>query len=210
MNQVIRSGRDFWIFHVSFWALAAAALFLYGLTYGHVQVAAVRNLYSPLVGFAFSYLIKTIYDSRLPSGFGRRLLLVVGLSCLGALVSAMVVNPITYGLLGYEISDLSLRNLLQDGLYFVLLYLVWSLLYLQLVGRSLVPGLRRVLYQHRELPEAWDDQFLREGTGSRRVRARPPLSDRESGQNRLHLGSDQGTVLDQAAGRAGNSLESQV
>jgi len=140
MNQVIRSGRDFWIFHVSFWGLAAAALFLYGLTYGHVQVAAVRNLYSPLVGFAFSYLIKTIYDSRLPSGFGRRLLLVVGLSCLGALVSAMVVNPITYGLLGYEISDLSLRNLLQDGLYFVLLYLVWSLLYLQLVGRSLVPA----------------------------------------------------------------------
>ena len=140
MNQVIRSGRDFWIFHVSFWALAAAALFLYGLTYGHVQVAAVRNLYSPLVGFGFSYLIKTVYDSRLPSAFGHRLLLVVGLSCLGALVSAMVVNPITYGLLGYEISDLSLRNLLQDGLYFVLLYLVWSLLYLQLVGRSLVPA----------------------------------------------------------------------
>ena len=140
MNQVIRSGRDFWIFHVSFWGLAAAALFLYGLTYGHVQVAAVRNLYSPLVGFGFSYLIKTVYDSRLPSAFGHRLLLVVGLSCLGALVSAMVVNPITYGLLGYEISDLSLRNLLQDGLYFVLLYLVWSLLYLQLVGRSLVPA----------------------------------------------------------------------
>jgi hypothetical protein len=137
---VIRFGRDFWIFHVTFWGLAAAALFLYGLTYGHVKVAVVRNLYSPLVGFGFSYLIKTIYDSRLPSGFGRRLLLVIGLSLLGALVSAMVVNPITFGLLGYEIGDLPLRNLLQDGLYFVLLYLVWSLLYLQLAGRSLVPA----------------------------------------------------------------------
>jgi DNA-binding LytR/AlgR family response regulator len=66
--------------------------------------------------------------------------LIIGLSLLGALVSALVVNPITFGLLGYEIGDLPLRKLLQDGLYFVLLYLVWSLLYLQLTGRSLVPA----------------------------------------------------------------------
>jgi len=137
---VIRSGREFWVFHVAFWAVAAIALFLYGLTYGHVQVAVVRNLYNPLVGLAFSYLIKTVYDSRFPPGFGQRLLLIVGLSSVGALVSALVVNPITFGLLGYEIGELPLRNLLQDGLYFVLLYLVWGLLYLQLTGRSLVPA----------------------------------------------------------------------
>ena len=137
---MIRSGRNFWIFHVTFWGLAAAALFLYGLTYGHVQVALVRNLYNPLIGFAFSYLMKTVYDKHFPSGFGLRLSLIVGSSVLGALVSALVVNPITYGLLGYQIGDLPMRNMLQDGLYFVLLYLVWSLLYLQLSGRSLVPA----------------------------------------------------------------------
>ena len=134
---MIRSAREFWIFHVTFWVVAAFALFLYGMTYGHIQVALVRNLYNPLVGFGFSYLIKTVYDNRFPHGFGRRLLLIVGLSFLGALVSALVVNPITFSLLGYDIGDLPLRNLLQDGLYFVLLYLVWSLLYLQLIGRSL-------------------------------------------------------------------------
>jgi hypothetical protein len=133
------SGRDFWLFHVAFWVLAAIALFLYGLTYGHVKVAVVRNLYNPLVGFGFSYLIKTVYDNRFPSRFGRRLLLILGLAFLGALVSAMIVNPITFGMLGYEIDELPLRNLLRDGLYFVLLYLVWSLLYLQLTGRTLVP-----------------------------------------------------------------------
>jgi hypothetical protein len=137
---VNRFGRIFWVFHVTFWVVAAIALFLYGLTYGHVQVAVVRNLYNPLVGFGFSYLIKTVYDNRYPSGLGRRLLLIVGLSFLGGLVSALVVNPITFGLLGYQIDDLPLRNLLQDGLYFVLLYLVWSLLYLQLSGQSLVPA----------------------------------------------------------------------
>ena len=137
---MIRSGRNFWVFHVIFWVVVAIALFLYGLTYGHLQVAVVRNLYNPLVGFGFSYFIKTVYDNRFPSGFGRRLLVIVGLSFLGALVSSLVVNPITFGLLGYEIGDLPLRNLLQDGLYFVLLYLVWSLLYMELSGGSVVPA----------------------------------------------------------------------
>jgi hypothetical protein len=134
---MIRSARDFWIFHAVFWFLAAVALFLYGLTYGHVRVAIIRNLYNPLVGFACSYLIRAVYENGLPAGFARRLLLIIGLSLLGALISALVVNPITYGLLGYELSELPLRTLLQDGLYFVLLYLVWSLLYLQLTGQSL-------------------------------------------------------------------------
>jgi hypothetical protein len=37
---------------------------------------------------------------------GRRLLLIVGLSIQGALVSALAVNPISFGLLGYEIGEL--------------------------------------------------------------------------------------------------------
>ena len=135
---MIRSPRDFWIFHAVFWLLAAVALFLYGLTYGHVKVALVRNLYNPLVGFACSYLIRAVYEHRFPAGLGKRLFLMVALSILGALVSALVVNPITFSLLGYELNNVPLRSLLQDGLYFVLLYLVWSLLYLQLTGKSLV------------------------------------------------------------------------
>ena len=135
---MIRSPRDFWKFHAIFWLLAAVVLFLYGLTYGHVTVAAIRNLYNPIVGFACSYLIRAVYENHFPTTFSRRLLVMVGLAFLGALVSALVVNPITYGLLGYELNELPMGNLLQDGLYFVLLYLIWSLLYLQLTGKSLV------------------------------------------------------------------------
>ena len=134
---MIRSTREFWIFHATFWGIAGVVLFLYGLTYGHAQVAFIRNLYSPVVGFACSYLIRAIYESRFPAGFANRLLLIVGLSLAGALVSALVVNPITFGLLGYELADLPLGSLLKDGLYFVLFYIVWSLLYLQFTGRSL-------------------------------------------------------------------------
>jgi hypothetical protein len=134
---MLRSARDFWVFHAIFWVLAALALFIYGLTYGHVEVALVRNLYNPLVGFACSYLMRAVYEHWFPAGFGQRLLLIVALSFLGALVSAMVVNPITFSLLGYDFRDVPPGGLLQDGLYFALLYLVWSLLYLQLSGRSL-------------------------------------------------------------------------
>jgi len=135
---MISSARDFWVFHAVFWLLAATALFLYGLTYGHAQVALVRNIYTPLVGFAFSYLIRAVYEHSFPTSFGKRLLLILSLSVLGALASALVVNPITFSLLGYDFREMPLRNLLQDGLYFVLLYVVWSLLYLQLSGKSLV------------------------------------------------------------------------
>ena len=135
---MIRSPRDFWIFHAVFWLLAAVVLFLYGLTYGHVKVAVIRNLYNPIVGFACSYLIRAIYENHFPATFGKRLLAMVALAFLGALVSALVVNPITYALLGYVLSELPMGKLLQDGLYFVLLYLIWSLLYLQLTGKSLV------------------------------------------------------------------------
>ena len=136
-RDVIRSDRDFWIFHTAFWSLAAAALFVYGLTYGHVRVALIRNIYNPLVGFACSYLIKTVYESRLPARAGARLAVIAGLSLVGGLVSALIVNPITFSLLGYDLADLPLSSLLKDGLYYVLLYLVWSLLYLQLSGQSL-------------------------------------------------------------------------
>ena len=135
---MIRSTRDFWKFHAIFWTLAALALFAYGLTYGHAQVAFVRNIYSAIVGFACSFLIRAVYENHLPASTVPRLLMIAGLSSLGALVSALVVNPITYGLLGYDIGNLPPVNLLQDGLYFVLLYVLWSVLYLQLTGRTLV------------------------------------------------------------------------
>lgn len=134
---MIRSNRDFWVFQAVFWLLAGVALFFYGLTYGHAKVALVRNVYNPLIGLVCSYLIRAVYESAYPAGFLGRLLLISGLSIAGALISALVVNPITFGMLGYEIGDLPLHTLFQDMLYFVLLYLVWSLLYLQLIGKSL-------------------------------------------------------------------------
>jgi hypothetical protein len=136
--QIITSNKDFWVFHTVYWVFVGLVLFLYGLTYGHWEVALVRNIYNPLVGFGCSYLIRAVYKHALPSTFLKRLSVIVLLSALGALVSSLVANPVTYALLGYELQSLTLKNILQDGLYFMLFYLVWSLLYLQLMGRTLV------------------------------------------------------------------------
>jgi len=161
---VIRSPRDFWIFHTVFWLLAAVVLFLYGLTYGHVQVALVRNLYTPVVGFACSYLIRAVYENHFPATLSKRLLVMVAMAFLGALVSALIANPITYGLLGYKLSELPVGNLLQDGLYFVLLYLIWSLLYLQFTGKSLVATADDTVVDDTVVNEAVVDEMIHQGT----------------------------------------------
>lgn len=134
---MIKSSKDFWLFHAVYWASVGLVLFLYGLTYGHWEVALIRNIYNPLVGFGCSYLIRAAYTHGLPGTLVKRLLLVIVMSGLGALASALLVNPVTYALLGYDLQSLSLGNFLKDGLYFLLFYLVWSLLYLQLTGTSL-------------------------------------------------------------------------
>lgn len=129
--------KSFWIFHSVFWVIAGVALFLYGLRYGHWGIALVRNIYSPLLGFVVSFLMSVGYAQKMPQENINRLLFVVGMSVAGALLSAMIVNPITYGLLGYDLRSLTASDIFTDGLYFALFYLVWSLLYLQISGVAL-------------------------------------------------------------------------
>ena len=133
----LNSKRKFWIFHASFWLLAGLALFIYGLGYGHWQVALVRNIYSPVLGFGVSFLMSIAYGARLPDQTPYRLLFILGASFVGAVISSVIVNPITYGMLGHDLRTLTPLEFLTDGLYFTLLYLVWSLLYLQLSNMPL-------------------------------------------------------------------------
>lgn len=130
--------KKFWKFHALFWFGVATALFVYGLSYGHWQVALVRNIYSPIIGFGASLLIGILYHHFLPTIGLLRPALVLAASAFGAVISVLIVNPITYGLLGYNIQDLESGNLMQDVLYFILFYILWSILYLQHIGQTLM------------------------------------------------------------------------
>ena len=131
-SHIVLSGKRFWVFHASYWLLAGVALFAYGLTYGHWEIALIRNVYNPLVGFAYALLMRAAFIHRMPSDLAYRLLMILAMSLVGALISALLANPVTYALLGYDLRELQWGFLLQDGLYFLLFYVIWCLLYLQL------------------------------------------------------------------------------
>ncbi len=126
--------KGFWVFHSIFWTVAGLALFLYGLRYGHWEIALIRNIYSPLLGFGVSFVMSVLYAERMPQRNAYRLLFVLAASVVGALLSALIVNPITYGLLGQDLRVMTAGQIFTDGLYFALFYLVWSLLYFQISG----------------------------------------------------------------------------
>jgi len=131
--------RRFWIFHSAYWIVAGVALFLYGLRYGHWEIALIRNIYNPLLGFILSLVMSVIFANKIPRQGMLRLSFVLGAAIAGGLISSLVVNPITYALLGHDIGSLSAADLFTDALYFSLFYLVWSLLFLQISNLPLFP-----------------------------------------------------------------------
>ena len=129
-------------FQLKFWATAALLLFLYGLSYGHWEIALLRNLYLPVIGFALSTCMVPLY-SRVELVWDYRSVVTVALVCsVAALVTALVVNPITFALLGEEITTLPRTEFLTDMLYFALFFVVWTLLYLYLFRERQSPAPR--------------------------------------------------------------------
>lgn len=122
-------------FQILFWLAAALLLFLYGLSYGHWEVALIRNLYFPVVGLAIS-TAAIPFVSKIFLGAGTKALIPLVLFCaIAALITAAILNPITFALLGEEISLLPLEYLSADTLYFALFYGLWS----QLIEKRLRP-----------------------------------------------------------------------
>ena len=111
-------------------------MFLYGLSYGHWKIALIRNLYFPLVGFLLSSSMILFYGHRAFRRFGHRNLLVGLASGLAALLTAVILNPVLFSLLGSPVAQMPFEIVSTDTLYFGLFYFVWSLLYLRRVGSS--------------------------------------------------------------------------
>jgi DNA-binding LytR/AlgR family response regulator len=103
---------------------------LYGLGYGHWQVALVRNIYVPLLGLLSSCLLVLAFDRYQLRDLGKDFYKILLASFSMACVMALVVNPITYGMLGQDLAELTLGHYTQDLLYFCLFYVLWCVLYL--------------------------------------------------------------------------------
>ena len=116
-------------FQIFYWAMAALLLFLYGLTYGHWEVALIRNLYFPVVGLILSTAMIPLYEQDIFRDPQKQWLLMAFTSGAAAIITAFILNPITFALLGSKLSVLPLKAFSKDTLYFALFYFVWSMLY---------------------------------------------------------------------------------
>lgn len=128
------------LFNVVFWLLAAGVLFLnaWPNARSHIDVAYVRYTYFVLVGLLASSVMMLVYKSAWFLAVRHRLLWVILFSVAAALVTSLLINPITYMMVGRDIHSVPVEILSTGTLYFALLFLIWSALYFQLTGESLL------------------------------------------------------------------------
>ena len=134
--------RKFIIFNIAFWVLAGLVLFVENLprASSHIHVSIVRNIYLPIIGFLFSFALISFFGSAFFQHFKHRLLLLFLASTVAALITAVLLNPITYLMLGRNAQITSQEILSTGTLYFLFIYFIWSVIYSQLAGQSILHG----------------------------------------------------------------------
>ena len=137
---VIISKKHIFIFTLCFWLIASFVLFIdrYSLALHHMEVASIRHIYLYLIGVCLSSALAKFYHGNYFRNAPKRFALVL-LSCgLAAITTALLLNPITYMMVGYSIHQVLLKILTTSTLYFFLLYCFWTALYFQLSKRSMI------------------------------------------------------------------------
>lgn len=134
--------RRFLLFQLAYWCAAAFLLFLYGLQYGHWQVAVLRHLYFPILAFAISFALAAAYRTHWFRAQAVPMVWAALASAFAALATSLILNPVTFALAESGWLHRPVRILGTDTLYFALFYFVWSLIFLRLdkdEGRGAAP-----------------------------------------------------------------------
>ena len=130
------------IFNIGFLLFAAVVLFVnaWPKAQGHINVAVVRYFYFVIIGLLATSALTIVYNSEWFQRSEKRLLQATLFSAGAALVTALILNPITYLMVGANIHTVPVEIISTGTLYFALFYLVWSALYFQLRGQSIFHG----------------------------------------------------------------------
>ena len=134
--------RRIMIFNIGFWLTAALVLFLNALdrAQGHVHVAITRYIYFFVIGLLVTSALTLIYNGEWFQQSKKRLMWVVVFSGFSAVLTALILNPLTYLMIGANIRTVPYEIFSTGTLYFALFYFVWSALYFQLRGQSIFHG----------------------------------------------------------------------
>ena len=128
------------LFNVVFWLLAAGVLFVnaYPKARSHIDVAYVRYAYFVVVGLLASGAMTLVYGNNWFARQQQRFLWIIIFSSVAALVTAVLINPITYMMVGRNIHTVPIEIISTGTLYFALLFVIWSSLHFQLKGEPLL------------------------------------------------------------------------
>ena len=129
--------RRFLVFNISFWLAAAIVLLINSLptSQSHLGIAITRYVYMVIIAMLTSAALTLVCKSSWFQDSARKLLWTMLLSVLAALLMAAILNPLLYLMIRWELKQAHLEILTTGTLYFALLFLLWSVLYLQLTGQ---------------------------------------------------------------------------
>jgi len=132
------TARNYWIFTLIFWFVAAGLVFLDALQIDHWRQVSFRFFYFPVLGILLCAAQTMIYQAE---GF-RKLRYpqpwVILMAGVAAMLTALTLNLITYLLLKLDPAEYQ-RELLHNGApTFIVFYLFWSFIWFQLEGRPLL------------------------------------------------------------------------
>lgn len=137
----------FFRFQSGFWLIAGSALMLSGLSQMQTDAAVVRNLYLTFSGFLATFFLGFVYERVIVPRISALLMPAVAVSVLAGFLCTLSVNPITFLQIGGSWDELTWQYALSGSLNFSLVLLVWSLLFLLLIGAPLF-SMEKPAYPH--------------------------------------------------------------
>ena len=130
---MVSNARRFLGFHLIFWLVAGAGLFVSGLTQMPVVPALVRNAFLAIAGFLTAFSLVPLIDAtRLRPAWLRRTIGYSG-AYLVALFCVVVINAITYTQRGVAFEEIAFGRWFAGAMNFALVLAFWTELYLQRV-----------------------------------------------------------------------------
>jgi hypothetical protein len=130
--------KKYWIFTIAFWMIAALLMFLHGLPSDHWDRVIIRFLYFPILGLLITSAMTLIFQSETYRRLRNPIIAVTLMSVVAAVLTAAIINPVTYLKLNLDLANRHLEMLYTGTIFSGLFYLFWSFLYFQLDGRPLL------------------------------------------------------------------------
>jgi hypothetical protein len=126
--------RNFFL-NVGFWLVAGIAFFVSSLYIDHWDRVVLRFFYFPLIGLLLSVALMYAFQTRRFRQSKHPVLAAIPLCLIAALVTAAILNPLTYLQLGLDPAEHKAVILIPGSLLFAMTYFLWSVLYFHRTGQ---------------------------------------------------------------------------